>query len=326
MKLEVPASQRAIALSIVQATIHPRRNLNKQRISLVVQGIYANTSVEFTVEKLTQMPDLILCVGDHVAAPPYDYDNFTESIKNNSQQQKHPKPSNCVRIGAWIPVEALTKNPSVTVRIPFCGADCQATKPLSFLDPTIMRIGGDSQKTTFRIAIAVPLQAHLTVELDQAYVEGKSSALTKRGKTEYRFEISTAIVDNFEYILVRFGEAETYTLRIPSVGEGHVRPSVDTQSKPPRIVARSAVCATWTGTGLDEVVSVRFTNAVDQATGSTQTLTAFSELEFCPYDEGKAIEVYFGDHSAIFPGKASVEFEMADGHNVRVPIYVASDA
>lgn len=327
MKLEIPANQRTIALSIVQATIHPRRNLDKQRISLVVEGIYAdNVGAGFTVETLAQLPDVILCVGDHVAAPPYDCSNFKWSIKNNSEQEKRPKSSNCVRIGAWIPVEALTRNPSVTVRIPFCGADCQATQPLSFLDPTIMRLGGDSQKTTFRIAITVPLQAPLIVELDQAYIEGESSALTKRGKTEYRFEISTTIVENFEYLLVRFGEAETYSLRIPDAGEEHVRPSIDTQSKPPRIVACSVACAAWTGTGLDEVVSVRFINPADLAMGNGHPLTTFSELEFCAYDEGRAIEVYFGKNNAVFPGKGTIEFGTVGGCSFRVPIYIASDA
>jgi hypothetical protein len=60
-----------------------------------------------------------------------------------------------ITVAARVPNKVLAKNLSVSFRVPFCGLNYQAFKPLTVSEPSIVRLGSDAQNTVFRITFPI---------------------------------------------------------------------------------------------------------------------------------------------------------------------------
>jgi hypothetical protein len=347
-RLTVPADKRPVAsLYIARAAIRPSRYTNAVRISIDVKGTGANgRDQDFTVSDLQSLPEAILFVGTELVSMPYDYidvgpDNPAiatggtgtgtgsgagQGTTSNASAQLSS--ANYIRVEAWIPTRTLARSPSVAFRVPFCGADYHASQPLGFSESTITRMGGDTQNSVFRIAHPLGFGGPVSVELDRTYSEG-DPALVKTSSVDFRFQIPTNIISQYQNLVVRIGTAEPYLLPIPVEDKQKPKTLIEASTKPPQITKGSLGPVEWTGTALEAISVATLYTGIPPETVTRQPNTvaqASTPAQFAVYDGGKRIEVYFEDGSTEILGKAEVEFQTAAGDTYRVPLFISKES
>jgi hypothetical protein len=332
-KLEFPKERRPVeSIYIARASIRPSRYTKAFRISIDVRGTDANgVDQNFTVASLQDLPEPILFVGTDPVPMPYDYSEIDPTLQVSTGSgtgtggNEPTSMAKYLRVEAWIPAKTLARSPSVAFRVPFCGSDYQASQPLSFSEPTVTRMGIKDKKSVFRIAHPLGFGSSVVVELDQVYEEG-SPELQKTSAVDYRFEVATDVVSQYQNLVVRIGTAEPYLLPVPGEDKPKPRPVIDASAKPPQITRGELGPVEWLGTALETITSATlFTNAPQGAVapppGTPQQVS--TPAQFVTYDAGKRIAVYFSEGSTDVIGRADVEFQTAAGDTLRRPLFIA---
>lgn len=366
LQLTVPAERRqpVQSLYIARAAIRPSRYTKAFRVSIDVKGLDdQGRERDFTLSHLPNLPDPVLFVGTEAVPMPYDYWDVdpselvastsgtgsgswttagpgtgapvasTSGTGTGSGTSSPPgtsaKPSTAkyIRVEAWIPAKTLARSLSVAFRVPFCGADYQASQPLSFSEPTVTRMGGDAQTSVFRIAHPVGFGSSVRVELDRTYEEG-SPELTKSSDVDFRFQVPTSVVSQYQNLVVRIGTAEPYLLLIPGEDKPKPKPMIDAGAKPPQIAKGSLGPVEWSGTALERIISATLYATAQQGAGAQQPATppVGAPAQFAAYNGGERIEVYFREGSTEIIGRAEVEFQTTEGDTLRVPLFIAKPA
>jgi hypothetical protein len=160
-QLVVPSESRpVVSLAISSAVIRPMRNSKTIRISVNIVGMDENgVNKDFAVTDVVKLPEPILFVGNEAVPMPYDYLDQANDANTSCKY---------VRVEAWISAKTLAKSPSVSFRVPFCGFDYQASQPLSFSEPTVVRMGVHEQNTVFRIFYPKGLSSPSVITLKPA--------------------------------------------------------------------------------------------------------------------------------------------------------------
>jgi hypothetical protein len=328
IRLEFPKHRRpAESLFIARAAIQSSRYTKAFRVSIDVKGLAVNGQIQpLTVMELLTLPDPILFVGTEPVPMPYDYTDIYPSIDPAAQP---PVPgtvqSNAlsfVRVEAWIPAKTLARSPSVAFRVPFCGADYQASQPLSFSEPTVTLMGQVGPDTEFRIAHPLGFGSSVVVDLDRAYEEG-SPELTKTSAVDFRFRVPTNLVSQYQNLVVRVGTAEPYLLSIPPEEKQKPRPKFAPDIKPKELVKGRLGPIEWLGSDLDSITSATL-NRIPQPGAPAQVGVApvVAPAQFATYQNGEGIQVYFRAGSTNEIGKAEVEFQTATGQALRMPLFI----
>ncbi len=335
-QLTVPADRRPVqSLYIARAAIRPSRYTKAFRISIDVKGLDdKGEERDFSLSALPNLPDPILFVGTEAVPMPYDYWDVDPSapVTSTSGTGTSATPGTSaqssiikyIRVEAWIPAKTLARSLSVAFRVPFCGADYQASQPLSFSEPTVTRMGGDAQTSVFRIAHPVGFGSSVRVELDRTYEEG-SPELTKTSDVDFRFQVPTNIVSQYQNLVVRIGTAEPYLLPVPGEDKPKPKPTIDASAKPPQIAKGSLGPVEWSGTALERIIGATLYASAQQGTSAQQPATppVGAPAQFATYDGGERIEVYFSEGSTEIIGRAEVEFQTTEGDTLRMPLFIA---
>lgn len=342
-QLTVPKEKRPVAgLYIARAIIRPSRYTKAFRITIEVKGANLDGSdQDLTLAALAALPEPILFIGSEPVPMPYDYEDVdpaspaaaatgtgtgTGTGAGNPQQGT----TRFVRVGAWIPAKTLARSPSVAFRVPFCGSEYQASQPLSFSEPTVTRMGGDAQKSVFRIANPLGFSTSVRVELDRTYEEG-SPELRKTSDVDFRFEVPTSTVSQYQNLIVRIGTAEPYLLPVPAEDKPKPKPTIN-GAKPPEITKSALGPVEWSGTSLDAIAAVSLYASPPSAPGAAPgapppTLPQVGiAAQFATYDGGTRIQVYFREGSTEWAGRAEVEFVTSAGDAMRVPLFIVKAA
>lgn len=347
LQLTVHPARRPVAtLEIMRVDIVPSGYTKASRISIDVKGLDANgDDKDLTVEDIQKLPEPILFVGTEPVPMPYDY--YDEpSVKDPSDQdlkgagtenlaETAPTAGTSVqptkkyiRVAAWIPT-TLAKSPSVAFRVPFCGFEYQASKPLSSSEePIITRMGGDAENSVFRIAhsLGFSRSSHVVVELDRPYSE-IDTELIRTGDFDFRFRVATNTVSQYQNLVVRIGNLEPYLLPIPIEAKPTPKPTIDTSIKPPQLTKGRLGPVEWTGTDLDAIIGATIYTSVPPGgavTGAVVPHQIGTPAEFAVYEGGKRIEVYFSEGSTEVIGRAEVEFK-TKGDPFRVLLFIAKE-
>ena len=338
-RLEVPKTNRPVdVLSIVRVTVRPSRYTKAFRVTVDIGGIDENgLRCDLTTSALQKLPEPILFVGTEPVAMPYDYEDIDPNLQSSGSgtggasgtggsQQVNVAPGTAkyVRVGAWIPAKTLGRSASVTFRVPFCGSDYQASLPLSFAEPTVTRMGSNATNSVFRIAHPLGFGSSVSVDVDRTYAEG-TNELKKTSDVDFRFELPTEIISQYQNLVVRIGTAEPYLLPIPMKDRPKVRARIDDISKPPEIVKSGLGPLEWSGSALDMIIGVTlYTNSppgTAAPAGGTLQQMSFP-AQFATYDNGKRIVVVFSAGSTDNIGRADVEFQTLDGDMFRLPVFI----
>jgi len=323
-QLTVPDDKRPVKdLYIARATIRPSRYTKAFRIIIEVRGKNPSGLDEpITLAQMAKLPEPILFIGNEPVPMPYDYEDVDPTLPAPGVQPNNPQfaTTKFFRVGAWIPAKSLARSPSVAFRVPFCGSEYQASQPLSFSEPTVTRMGSDGPISVFRIANPLGFSSSVRVELDRTYEEG-SPELLKTSDVDFQFKIQSNIVSLYQNLIVRIGTAEPYLLPIPVQAKS--KPTID-DSKPVRIKVGDSGPLEWSGTLLDAITGVTLytTTQAGSAAGAPQQNTRVGQ--FATYEHGTKIEVYFAPGSTDVIGKAEVEFQIAPGETLRVPLFIVS--
>jgi hypothetical protein len=338
LQLNVPESKLPVAsLNILGATIRPLRKSKAFRISIDICGYdEAGNARSLTVEDMQKLPDAILFVGNEPVAMPYDYQNriFDAAIMPVPPNQPSPvspregsAPAPAiyyVRVEAWIPSQTLSKSSSVSFRVPFCGFDYQTSQPLSFSDPTVVRMGQDPMNTVFRIfypqgfGSASTQTAPLSIDLDQTYMEGPvaPAPLVRTSDTEYRFTVPTVVLSQYQNMVVRIGKAEPYLVPIPPVEKTPLKATIDPAAKPPQVAKTTRGPVEWSGWALDAITDV---NLIQPSTpGANVTVPQ----QFSTYGDGTRLLVYLSAGATDTEGKVTLECATASGDKLSLPLFV----
>jgi hypothetical protein len=316
-QLVVPEGKRpAASLNISGATIKPMRNSKARRISINIIGL-DNTGEpkDLTYEGLAKLPDLILYVGNEALPMPYDYSNELP----DPTAQPQPLGTKYVKVETWISAKTLAKSPSVSFRVPFCGLDYQASQPLSFSEPTVVRMGSDPVNTLFRIFYAQGFPpSDFSVELDKTYLPDGVTLLSA-SPTEYRFTIPKDLVSRFQNLVVRIGRLEPYLLPIPLEDKPAPKPSVDLTGKPAQIQKNAHGPIEWTGVALDSITDVTIAKSSIQNGSPVVTQVA---QQFSTYANGTKLIVYLSAGVTDSAGKITLECTTASGEKLNIPLFV----
>lgn len=292
---------------------------------------------DLSVAAIQALPEPILFVGTEPVPMPYDYidEDPTRTTPDlvgagtgkdgtgtgGGQTPGGLTPSSTakfVRVEAWIPAKTLAKSPSVTFRVPFCGADYQASQPLSFSEPTVTRMGTAAAMTIFRIAHPLGFSSKVIVDLDRSYEEG-SPELTKTSDVDFRFQIDSNIVSQYQVLVIRIGTAEPYVLPIPQAEQPKPKTQIDMTGKPPQLMTGTQGPVEFSGLDLDQIIGATLVSVAGQPANQQ----AFrSPAEFVIYQDGERIQVLFGESQTSRPGRAEVEFSTQSGDTLRVPIFI----
>jgi hypothetical protein len=357
-KLEMPVAKRPLGLILDGATLARGVDEKRYRIGIVIKAVDNNDNfVDLTRQALGALPDATLFVGSELVPLPYDFEELSFSTptgSNDSQQLAHTAPEmraqigsastlpksskeySCLRLSAWIPAKTFVRDPLVTFRLPFCGADCHGSLPLSPSDPTITRIGGSDTNAVFLIARPGGFAGHVSVELDQLYVEG-CQQLSRRNTDECRFEVPKSVVSMYDSLILQIEPQQppppkpqypkmSYLLAIPKEAKRDLQPVIDDRAEVPKIAVGDLGPVGWSGTDLDAITDVTLfagAAAARSATTATPSSTQGIPAEFSIYDSGKKIEVYFSEGSTTKIGKAEIEFKTESGSTIRSAIYIA---
>jgi len=318
-QLVVPDSSRPVAgLAISSAVIRPMRNSKALRVSINIVGMDVNgTYKDFAVMDVVKLPDPILFVGSEAVPMPYDY---SDQANDSNASCKY------VRVEAWISAKTLAKSPSVAFRVPFCGFDYQASQPLSFSEPTVVRMGHDAQNTVFRIFYPKGLSSpsDFNLELDRTYSStGPELVLVNPNDSsspEYRFTVPTDLVSRFQNMVLRIGKAEPYLLPIPAEDKPNRKASVDTNTAPAKVAKGKHGPLEWAGTALDTVIGVTLTQSAPQS--ASQVNPSAIAQQFTSYANGTRLIVYLSPGTTDVEGKITLECTTSFGDKLNLPLFV----
>ena len=327
-QLVVPENTRpAASLNIWGATIKPMRNSRALRISVNIIGLdKTGEPKDLCYEDLAKLPDLILYVGNEALPMPYDYSN---QLPNSDQTAQLPPPptgkpqptssNKYVKVETWISAKTLAKSPSVSFRVPFCGLDYQASQPLSFSEPTVVRMGTDPANTIFRIFYAQGFPtSDFSVELDKTYLPD-GVILFSVSPTEYRFTVPKDLVSRFQNMVVRIGRPEPYLLPIPLEDKPAQKPSVDLTSKPAQIPKNGHGPIEWAGVALDSITDV--TIAKNSIQNGSPVVTQVTQ-QFSTYANGTKLIIYLSAGVTDSAGKITLECTTVPGEKLNIPLFV----
>jgi hypothetical protein len=317
-RLAVPSTQRKVdELKISRAMIRPQRKSKAFRLSIDITGWNEDGEpMPFTVADVQALPEPILFVGSEPVPMPYDYGDVMEGTDASS-----PGPSR-VRVEAWVTAKTLAKSTSVSFRVPFCGFEYQTSQPLSFSEPTVVRMGGDGIETVFRIfypqGFGSGATSALSIDLDQTYVGGDASSptLARMSDTEYRFKVMTETVSQYQNMVVRIGSGEPYLLPIPPAETPREKPTIDAGAKPPVIKKGERGPFEWSGSGLDAITDVSITQTV-----AGQAAVPVSQ-QFTTYADGTRLLVYLSAGSTSAEGKLTLDCTISPQEKLTLQVFV----
>jgi hypothetical protein len=319
-QLVMPKKKRPFeSLYISRAAIRAGRDSKTFRITVDIRALDGNGDpLDLTVAHLRDWPEPILFIGSEPVAMPYDYYD-SDDLATTPQTQPPstspqlasgpstaPSTKKYIRVEAWISSKTLARNPSVSFRVPFCGFDYQSSQPLSFSEPAVVRMGGDSVSTVFRIFYPLGFGSTFSIDLDQTYPEA-APTIVRTAETECRFRVPTAIISRYKNMVVRIGSGESYLLPIPPEDRPAVKPMLDVSTKPPQVAQGIRGPIEWIGHGLDAITDVTF-GGVSQP--------------FSTYGEGSRLAVYLNDGVSNSEGKASLECTTAAGDKLSLTLFV----
>jgi hypothetical protein len=319
-QLEMPKKKRPFeSLFISRAAIRAGSDPKFFRMAVDVRASDSDGDfMDLTVANLKDWPEPLLFIGSEPVAMPYDYyDDADLSTNQRSQEPMNtlqsvpgttttPNTKKYIRVEAWVSSKTLARSPSVSFRVPFCGSDYQSSQPLSFSEPDVVRMGGDSVSTVFRIFYPLGFGPSFTIDLDQTYIE-VAPTIVRIGDTECRFTVPTAVVSQYENMVVRIGSGESYLLAIPPEDKSLVRPMLDTSAKPPQIAKGTRGPVEWTGYGFETITEVT-SGGVSQP--------------FSTYAEGSRLAVYLTDGVTSGEGKVTLECTTAAGDKLNLALFV----
>lgn len=314
--LITPKTSEVPGFSIESAQVKASAFSDSLRISVDVRG---ETS-DLTIAELRKLPEPLLFVGVEVVPGPYDYSKV-------SLQGVDGKCITVVRVEAWVPAKLISKSPSVSFRIPFCGEEYDSSLPFSLAEPSIIRMGDNDRETLFRIRFPFMPAGAVSVDLDKTYiVDGKN--LAEITSAEYAFAVETKIAERFENIVVRVSDRtsgrslDPYVLPIPRAGKQEVV-SIDLGAKPPEVAKGSRGPVQWSGIGLNAVVSATLMRSgASNGTVTPKKSSAGTAAEIIAFAGGSRIEVYFPKDSTKTAGAAEVQFQTAAGQMLRAPLFI----
>jgi hypothetical protein len=306
--LAVPEAKRPQTVYISRAKIEAFQVTRHFRISIDVRAWEDGVPHSITIDDLRKLPDPLLFIGNELVELPYDYTDQPD-VPPAKPGEAGSDLEKWVRFEAWTPAKALAQNPWVSFRVPFCGSDYQASEPLSFSEPIVTRMGGDKEKTIFRILDPVGVARSLSVFLDRLY--DRPPELKHMTKMDYRLEIPTTIVQQYQNMIVRIGAAEQYFIPVPQEGAKKATATIHRASKPPQIAKDSLGPVEWSGTLLDAVASAALIAGA----------VSFP-AHFIVSNNGQRISAYFKDGSTAGIGRAEVEFTTKDGETLRAPLFI----
>jgi len=332
-RLTVPkATLPVTSLAISRAIIRPLRKSKAFRLSIDIVGQDdSGMPKDFTLAALERLPDPILFVGSEAVAMPYDYAERTAEpnavqLPSGAGGAGAVVPSNAkyLRVEAWISAKTLARSPSVSFRVPFCGLDYQASQPLSFSEPTAVRMGSDPAQTVFRIFYPQGFSgsasgSSLSIELDQTYSEG-NPALQKMTESEYRLTVPSDIVSRYQNMVIRIGTAEPYLIAVPREDKAPPKPTVDANAKPPQIARGGRGPLEWVGTALDAITDVAIVGSTPAAAAS---ITRISQ-QFAAYAGGTRLLVYLSPGATASEGQITLECSTAFDDRLTLQAFVTA--
>jgi hypothetical protein len=329
-------------LYITRAGIKQSRRGKDLRISIDVKGLDAGgNDIDLLTESLGNLPDPILFIGNEAIPMPYDYwpvephppdpTALTAATRGETVTKggefsfAKPSTQKSMRVEAWIPSRiSVSKNTSVTFRVPFCGLEYQASCPLQFFEPTVTRLGGGGENAVFRISHSLWHARAMTVELDRMYTIGFRLEKVSKEDGDYRFTIPTKILDNYQNLVLRIEGAEPYVIPIPP-NKPKPQPVLNLNAKPPEIVKETIGPAEWSGTDLS-LITAAFLIVTPTTVPDPKPIRTTAHPT--SYDDGKKIIVYFSKESTKEIGMVEVEFQMDPNATVvkRVPLVIVEKA
>jgi hypothetical protein len=304
------------SLNIWSASIRPMRTAKVLRLTVDIVGQDQNgVSQPFSVDKLANLPDPILCVGNETVAGPYDFSNPTPPPTG--------APATVLRVEAWISASSLAKSREVSFRVPFCGLDFYINQPIAYAEPSVTRMGSDATNTVFRIYFpqVFATQSDVTVDLDKTYAaapELVAMGLTSSGASEYRFTVSNDLIARYQNLVVRAGKGEPYVIPIPQEEKPPAKAAIDTSAAPTKVTKGKRGPVEWQGNALDTIRTITFT---PPAAGTTTAPPAVPQ-EFAAYAGGTHLIVYLSDAVTIELGKVTLDCTTASGVTLKLALFV----
>jgi len=343
MPMDKLGDRKVTSLEIRRTTILRLRKSDIYDVRVDVVGLDGEgEDRDYTVDYINEFPEPILFVGNEPVAMPYDY--FEEdpsktkegatatapATAGGNQQANITAPSattsgpaqkplftkKYVTVRAFVPGKLLAKNPSVSFRVPFCGLNYQVSKPITFADPTIVRLGADAQNTMFRISLSASAgdgtasgptagTNTVSVSLDRNYAAPPDLEMTADG--EYSLRVANDTVAKYQKLVVKIGTAESYILPIPPREKSTTKTSIDAGSPPPEISVSTAGIVEWSGVSLD---------------GITQVKLGTAALDFVAYANGSKLRVLLKSAQTGAAGKLTLECQTDSGEILSVPVFV----
>lgn len=318
-QLTVPsANLKVAALEISRATIRPQRRSKAFRLSIDITGWdEQGDKTALAAQDLAPLPDGILFLGDQLIPGPYDFMNITDEPGDTGPTR--------IRVEAWVSAKTLARSPSVSFRVPFCGSLYQASQPLSFSEPTVVRMGRSAVETVFRIfypqGFGTGSTSSLTIDLDQTYVAGDAASptLARMSDTEYRFTVPTDIVGRYQNMVVRVGSGEPYLLPIPPEDSPPEKVAIDPAAKPPVVKKQERGPVEWTGVGLDTITDVFLTPPV----AGPQVAVPIAQ-QFTTYADGTKLLVYLSAGATSTEGRLTLECLTATQGRLTLQFFVTT--
>lgn len=337
-ELVMPLESRPVTtVDINRAIIKRLKTPDMYELDVEVVGLDDNGDYrDYTVDAINTLPEPILFVGTEAVAMPYYYydeepmptvDIPTPSVPittgatvPTSASTLTPTPSGptkkYVTVQARISGKMLAKSPSVSYRVPFCGLNYQVTAPISFVEPSIVRLGGDDQHTLFRISLPTAGgdgttgstssgPSPVTVDLDKTYTAPPE--LTMTGDAEYLLKVLTDKVSKYQNLVLRLGTSESYVLRVPPIDRFGAKTAVDGGASPPEMAQNSSGAVEWQGVALDGIVKVKLGSA---------------SLDFAVYANGTRMRVYLTSSHTSACGKLTLDCQTSSGEKLALPVFV----
>ena len=213
----------------------------------------------------------------------------------------------------------------MSFRVPFCGSSYQASQPLSFSEPTVVRMGRDAVETVFRIfypqGFGTGTTSSLTIDLDKTYIGGEAASpgLVRMSDTEYRFTVLTDVVARYQNMVVRVGSGEPYLLPIPPEDPPPDEVSIDAAAKPPVVKKGERGPVEWTGFGLDAITDVSLSPPVAGTAAAVPV-----PQQFTTYADGTRLLVYLSDGSTKTEGRLTLDCSTSSQGRLTLQFFVTA--
>jgi len=307
------------SLNIWTASIRPMRNAKVLRLTVDIVGQDQNgVHQPFSVDKLANLPDPILCVGNETVPGPYDF--------SNPNPPPSGAPTTVLRVEAWISASSLAKSREVSFRVPFCGLDFYINQPIAYSEPSVTRMGSDPSNTVFRIYFpqVFATQSDVTVDLDKTYSaapELVAMGFTTSGASEYRLTVSNDLIARYQNLVVRTGKGEPYVIPIPQEEKPPLKMTLDSNAAPSKITKGKHGPIEWQGNALDMIRIITFTPPAIMGAAAGTTATSVPQ-EFMTYSGGTRLVVYVSDAVTANEGKVTLDCATASGTTLKLPLFV----